>query len=174
MNDVTYHICYYLTIQDLLKAQFINKTFYHNVIIYLTRIVNGNINPHDYFTITHTPFADFDYPLSAFLCEEGEWQINNQDWTKASALFCQQLLKQYHVYFYRVGEHDSDSWIIIGQSDTYYIYFEASCDYTGFDCRGGGDFYYHTDWTYLWNMCITDCCRKLMLKYYGYDQFKLN
>lgn len=41
---------------------------------------------------------------------------------------------------YTLGEHDGASWILIDQLQSgLYFHFEASCDFTGFDCQGGGN-----------------------------------
>ena len=45
----------------------------------------------------------------------------------------------------------------------YYIYFDASCDYTGFHCRGGGTFAYNKDWKQLWNMNMTQSYRNIIM-----------
>ena len=46
------------------------------------------------------------------------------------------------LYFYQEGENDMAPWILIGKlkvkGKTYYFHFNASCDFTGFDCQGGG------------------------------------
>jgi len=44
------------------------------------------------------------------------------------------------VYFFQEGRNDELPWIIVGKmKNGDYFAFEASCDYTGFDCRGGGE-----------------------------------
>jgi hypothetical protein len=48
-------------------------------------------------------------------------------------------------YFIQIGENDGKSWNILTKINNNYIYFTASCDYTGFDCRGGGSFGYSTN-----------------------------
>lgn len=41
------------------------------------------------------------------------------------------------VYYYEIGWNDGDDWRLIGVlDDGTYFYFEAGCDYTGFDCQG--------------------------------------
>ena len=64
---------------------------------------------------------------------------------------------------YQIGENDGDSWICIGKrADGYYLFFEASCDYTGFDCEGGGQINYSKDWEYFWNKCLTNDGRNFL------------
>jgi hypothetical protein len=42
-----------------------------------------------------------------------------------------------HVYFYKDGVPDEESWYILGQlCGGIYFFMDASCDYTGFDCKG--------------------------------------
>ena len=45
------------------------------------------------------------------------------------------------IYWYIEGEHDEEDWEFLGKikyGDSFkYIYFNAWCDYTGFDCQGG-------------------------------------
>ena len=46
------------------------------------------------------------------------------------------------LYYYQEGENDESPWILIGKlkivDKTYFFHLDASCDYTGFDCQGGG------------------------------------
>lgn len=49
------------------------------------------------------------------------------------------------LYFYQEGCNDEDPWILIGKlhkcekfKNGLYFHFKASCDFTGFDCQGGG------------------------------------
>jgi hypothetical protein len=45
------------------------------------------------------------------------------------------------VYWYQEGQNDEEEWIFIAKikygNKFKYIYYEAWCDYTGFDCQGG-------------------------------------
>jgi hypothetical protein len=49
------------------------------------------------------------------------------------------------VYMYQEGEHDIKPWYFIGLIENtkgiYYVYYEADCDYTGFDCQGSMTLY---------------------------------
>ncbi len=41
-------------------------------------------------------------------------------------------------YWIKEGENDYEAWHCLCKLDTgYYAYYNASCDYTGFDCQGG-------------------------------------
>jgi len=45
------------------------------------------------------------------------------------------------VYMYQEGIHEEKPWWFIGELENpsygrYYVYYEAECDYTGFDCQG--------------------------------------
>lgn len=55
-------------------------------------------------------------------------------------------LKNIHtVYMYQKGIHDKKPWYFLGmlknRHEKYYIYYEADCDYTGFDCQGSMKLY---------------------------------
>lgn len=44
--------------------------------------------------------------------------------------------------YYQIGHCDEESWILLGLLDNgLFFQFEASCDYTGFDCQGGMSLY---------------------------------
>ena len=56
------------------------------------------------------------------------------------------------VCYYREGENEEEPWLIIGKfKSNEYFYFIASCDYTGFDCQGGGELVISPTWDILLN-----------------------
>ena len=73
------------------------------------------------------------------------------------------------IYYYQEGENEFQEWIIIFKSNDKYVYFKASCDYTGFDCQGGGDISFSTNKNKFWNYCLDQYARLLLLKKNGYE-----
>jgi hypothetical protein len=68
------------------------------------------------------------------------------------------------IYYYQEGENNWKEWIIACKNkDNVYVYFRASCDYTGFDCQGGGDVSYSKDRNTFWNYCLDQFGRNLIL-----------
>jgi len=53
------------------------------------------------------------------------------------------------IYDFNEGSNDDAPWTIVGRMEvndtTVFIYWHASCDYSGFDCRGGMKFYIARD-----------------------------
>jgi len=69
---------------------------------------------------------------------------------------------------YHLGESDFTDWYIACKNkDGVYIYIKASCDYTGFDCRGGGDISYSKNRETFWNFCLDQEGRNLLLESLG-------
>ena len=86
--------------------------------------------------------------------------LNIDDWAK--------------IYYYQAGENDGDDWIMICQNKKgVYIYFRASCDYTGFDCQGGGEISYSSNEQIFWNHCLDNFGRTMVLKENGVNM-KIN
>lgn len=168
--DIVYEISHYFNLKELLTVGLTNKLFNQVSHQHIDHIINGTINPADYFNMPGLNMDDFDYPIESMLRGDGYWEVNHQSATKE---LLDVKMNDDHIYFYRVGENDGAAWIMIGKSAHYYFCFEASCDYTGFDCQGGGSLCYHQDWSVLWNRYMTDCHRRLLLDYYGYRIFKL-
>ena len=73
------------------------------------------------------------------------------------------------IYYYQEGENEFQEWIIIFKNNNKYVYFKASCDYTGFDCQGGGDVSFSNNKTKFWNYCLDQYARLLLLKKNGYE-----
>lgn len=98
----------------------------------------------------------FEYPMRSCESGDGYWVIRIGDPNlDVDVLLNRDTLKESKVYFSQVGRNDGEDWIfIIKRPDGIYVYFRASCDYTGFDCRGGGIISYARDWKTFWNMCL--------------------
>jgi len=72
------------------------------------------------------------------------------------------------VYYYQEGENDSDEWVIVCKTkDDIYIYFRASCDYTGFDCQGGGMVSFSKNKNNFWNLGLDNFGRTMVLAQNG-------
>ena len=72
------------------------------------------------------------------------------------------------IYYYQEGQNDFKEWIVAFQTkDGIYVYFRASCDYTGFDCQGGGDISFTKDRDIFWNFCLDQFGRNLILEQSG-------
>lgn len=111
-------------------------------------------------------WENFLYPINSCLKNVGKWTIKAHGTVrkimKKDLLDVSKLAK---VYFAQEGENDEESWIFIAHhSDGIYVYFTASCDYTGFDCQGGGEVYYSTNLETFWNYCLDTHARTLLLK----------
>lgn len=169
VSDIILEICQYFNVKELMCVSKINKLFNHTSYKLINNIINGKINPNQYFNMAGFSMDNFNYPINCLYDNEGDWSINNKDYNKINIID----INIEEIYFYQNGENDEMQWIIIGKSSDYFIYFTAGCDYTGFDCQGGGELCYSKEWSILWNMYISDCDRKLMLKHYGYQIFKL-
>lgn len=119
---------------------------------------------------TSINWKKFEYPLRSCETNEGHWEIQKgEPEMDVQALLDRDTLKKSKVYFNQVGQCDEEAWIfIIKRPDDIYMYFNASCDYTGFDCRGGGIVRYARSWNTFWEMCL-DTHGRSHLKPSGFD-----
>jgi hypothetical protein len=84
------------------------------------------------------------YAVNAYHDSEGYWKVQGivLPGMKEYEIRERKLTKETvsKIFFYREGENDGNEWIIVGKmiNDDYFS-FQASCDYTGFCCRGGGE-----------------------------------
>lgn len=116
--------------------------------------------------------VDFKYFMDSFLAGDEYWDVNNShDITEADRELFRTLMnsKFDEIYFMQRGEPDGDAWLLLAKIHDTYICFEASCDYTGFDCRGGGTFGYSIDWPTVWNKYCSQIFRETVAKHHGYD-----
>ena len=140
-------------------------------------ILTGDINPKEYFGYIG-PMLDFkkcfDYPIDSFGLE-GSWEMNNSKTiTKENIEFFKQLIYSPYdeIYYLQDGRNDHKGWYIYAKVGEYYIHFEASCDFTGFCCRGdGGSFGYSTEWKTLWNSYMKKNSRDALLMANDYKEF---
>ena len=112
----------------------------------------------------------FRYPLSSFLCRDGHWTAYGSDEEIKEAF--DQLET---IYAYQEGENDEQAWILLGRtSDDDFVFMQASCDYTGFNCRGGGTVAVSDDWSTMWNMYMTESIRDFILRKNKLPAFSLD
>jgi len=176
--DVLNEIFKYFNLKQLISIKSVNKLFNQLSSDQIKNIIDGNIYPDDYFDNHNIINDEYNYPISSLFNNEGYWSINHVDINKDDIVnYHLMITKLYfinNVYYYQYGENDGNDWILIGKIDDFYIVFEASCDYTGFDCQGGGEFNYSKNWKNLWNKYTSDIIRKMMLNHYGYQYFKIS
>lgn len=68
------------------------------------------------------------------------------------------------IYYYQEGANEWKEWIIIFKhKNGYYAYFRASCDYTGFECQGGGQVSFSKNRNKFWNFGLDQIGRNLLL-----------
>lgn len=61
------------------------------------------------------------------------------------------------VYMFINGYNDDRPWEIVGKnSNNLYFYFNAWCDYTGFDCQGGCNILYTDSWESMYTYGVDD------------------
>lgn len=113
-------------------------------------------------------WSEFDYPIHAFHLSYGAWTMQPVPGEpEPDAATRDQLLdyEQFDVaYFARVGENDGEHWtFLVRHTNGYYVYFDASCDYTGFDCQGGGSIVYSRDSQQMWALGLTQEMRLELL-----------
>lgn len=99
----------------------------------------------------------FQYPFNS--CGEyGNWSISSKGDIPILGikyLLDSENLKKSTIYFHQYGQNDEKAWIFVAKFPIgAYVYFNAWCDYTGFDCRGGGSLRYANDWNTFWTECL--------------------
>ncbi len=64
-------------------------------------------------------------------------------------------------YLIHEGENDEDDWMCLCKlTNGYYVFYTASCDYTGFDCQGGMEMIISRDLKRLFYEGLTETQRK--------------
>ncbi|WP_257293731.1 hypothetical protein [Endozoicomonas sp. YOMI1] len=97
-----------------------------------------------------------DYAYSSYLSEIGEWETRGcpQPGMHEYQTECRDIAR---VFSYQEGENETDSWIMSGElEDCSVFYFEGECDFTGFDCRGGGEMIIAPTWENLFDNLTDD------------------
>jgi len=69
------------------------------------------------------------------------------------------------IYYFEVGENDGSEWRLVGTlgekyGGQYFFFYEAGCDYTGFDCRGSMRLYLSDTFEELAKYAMTETTRQ--------------
>ena len=60
-------------------------------------------------------------------------------------------------FWFKEGEREEEHWVLLCRLDNgNYALYDAWCDYTGFDCRGGMSLYVNSDYSVLINYAMGD------------------
>ena len=107
----------------------------------------------------------FRYPIKACLEHEGCWSVNTNCCIPAHKVLDFNKLAKSKVYYHQRGHNDAEAWCFIARMDDgMYVYFRASCDYTGFDCQGGGELMYtHDNFNRFWSMFLDTIGRMTLM-----------
>lgn len=129
------------------------------------QVDHDNVNIDDFEYYTQFNWETFDYPLSAFFYNEGEWRchtIINRSFPDIDIDILLNPLDFKQIYYVQEGINDGEPWIFLVQHENgFFIYFKASCDYSGFGC---GEIIYDNDWSIMWNYGLDAFMRyKLLL-----------
>lgn len=107
----------------------------------------------------------FEYPIDSFLRGDGTWKCSvvlgdPKETIVVNPINLVNVTKFTKVYYFQEGENDEAAWIFFAKhSNGFYVFFEASCDYSGFDCQGGGSIVYSKDPRRMYWQGLTDCVR---------------
>lgn len=113
-------------------------------------------------------WKNFDYPINFYLENKRDesWDYKPVLGEKKSKYSREEMLdyKLFNkVYYFHPGENEEESWIfVVHHKNGYFIYFEAKCDYTGFDCRGDGRIIYSKNSQSLYNLGLTKYVRSVL------------
>jgi len=82
------------------------------------------------------------------------------------------------VYIYKKGIHDRKPWYFIGMlknaTGEYYVYYEAECDYTGFDCQGSMKLYISKYFSRIIKLAIPDKIRSELFRKTAINPFSIS
>ena len=91
------------------------------------------------------------YAYSSYLSDVGSWETRGcpQAGMHEYKTECRELAR---VFSYQDGENDERPWIMYGElKDGSVFHFSGGCDYTGFDCQGGGEMIIAPNWENLFD-----------------------
>lgn len=116
--------------------------------------------------------GDFNYPYQSWIDGDGDWKVRPVIEDEKDVNFNDNIfdINAAEVYWFQVGENDEDAWMLLCKCGEYWIYFEANCDYIGFDCQGGGIIEYSTDFERMWNMGLDNTVRRMILESIGWEE----
>ncbi|WP_419832131.1 hypothetical protein [Endozoicomonas atrinae] len=127
-----------------------NRSITDNIIDKAKTRYIQNITPEE---IDRDVYMD-NYAYTSYINDVGSWQTRGtpQPGMTEYSTECKDIDK---VFSYQEGENDGDSWIMFGElKDGSVFHFSGSCDYTGFDCEGGGMMIVAPNWEDLFNHTI--------------------
>lgn len=125
--------------------------------------------------ITGTDWSRFDYAINSFTGKGNCWNQKCGTWNYGPVIdeeksdIPESDMVDYNqfetVYFARPGRNDEESWtFLVKHKNGYYVSFDASCDYTGFDCQGGGSITYSEDGKKMWSFGLTNKMREEIIQ----------
>lgn len=91
------------------------------------------------------------YAYSSYLSHLGSWETRGcpQPGMYEYKTECQDIAR---VFSYQKGVNGEDSWIMYGElEDGSVFHFRGSCDFTGFECQGGGVMIIAPNWENLFD-----------------------
>ncbi|WOG30146.1 hypothetical protein [Endozoicomonas sp. 8E] len=101
---------------------------------------------------TISPRRWLNYAYRSYLSEDGDWQVRGTPQAGMVEYSTDREFEIKRVISYSEGERDEAPWVMFGElHDGSAFHFSASCDYTGFDCQGGGVITYAPNWVDLLN-----------------------
>ena len=110
-------------------------------------------------------FAD---PVGSALCGEGHWTYECLPGKGNPSIPLETILDETlltEVYFYQEGANDGDDWVFLAKHISgNYVYFSASCDYSGFSCQGGGEIIIDKSISELWQLGIPACIKRAIIE----------
>ncbi len=114
--------------------------------------------------------ALLEYPFS-FIDDHDNfgWTYKTKDFCKGlpdeEPLNCGDFPKNITEYYWiHEGENDEEPWMCLCKlSNDCYVFYSASCDYTGFDCQGGMEMIISKDKERLFTMGLTDKQRQMCI-----------
>jgi len=128
-----------------------------------------NFSVEDLPVVDHeVNWSEFEYPIKSYFSWEGEWQYGPILYESPVTCSEKEMLdttKFVKVFLAQPGENDEEAWkFLVKHENGCYIFFDASCDYTGFDCQGGGKIFYSKDPKQMWLFGLDDITREQLLE----------
>lgn len=174
---------------DNTRCMNVYKNFY-------SKLIKGNVDPgmcFNLYKLTVTDYEQFEGPINSLMGNEGRWIINNFSMCTsydmnliimAEKVLDLALIEAYAIYYLdekfnkylgeprwmlRFEETSENRRFLVGKINEYFVYFEAECNYSGFDF-GGGSLSYNTDWKTFWNFSLTQEAREFLLREQQYEE----
>lgn len=112
-------------------------------------------------------WSDFTYPIDAYHHVDGDWDFGpTLNEASAGVDAVKTMLDPLHFQkVYHVDYKEGEWTFLVYNTNGYYVYFNASCDTTGFDCQGGGTVCYAQSWKNMYAFGLTDDMREIIPKH---------